>query len=182
MSENAKGARFVRLHRRCLSSLNCSARSIWVTGRSSSPRSTSRRSPRWHWHLVHGRWLVHRSRPRGCSSAPTGGSGRIEICVEAMSEGSRDASSRLSARYPRIWMCDCVDAGAAGKAVLVFSTASHGEVPGNGGAVHGTVHGVQAAAAVPRSEFGDAAVRRAHTAAGAGADPRRSTSSRTHGR
>jgi recombination protein RecA len=53
----------------------------------------------------------------------TGGSGRIEICVEAMTEGTR---VRL-----RDYLCDTHDldvrlrhAGAAGKAVLVFSTAS----------------------------------------------------------
>ncbi len=39
--------------------------------------------------LVHGRWLLHPPL-EGCPGADRGGTGRIEICVEAMSPGSRD--------------------------------------------------------------------------------------------
>ena len=72
------------------------------------------------WYMDDGSFTV---RSKGLQDRTTGGSGRIEICVEAMSEGSRvrlrdylrdthglDVRLRLS--------------GAAGKAVLVFSTAA----------------------------------------------------------
>ena len=72
------------------------------------------------WYMDDGSFTV---RSKGLQERTAGGSGRIEICVEAMSEGSRvrlrdylrdthglDVRLRLS--------------GAAGKAVLVFSTAS----------------------------------------------------------
>ena len=55
---------------RCLSWRSCSVRCTWVTARSSSPRSTSRRSHRWPW--PSGTWTTARSPsgPRDCSSAP----------------------------------------------------------------------------------------------------------------
>ncbi len=72
------------------------------------------------WYMDDGSFTV---RSKGLQQRTAGGSGRIEICVEAMSEGSRvrlrdylrdthglDVRLRLS--------------GAAGKAVLVFSTAA----------------------------------------------------------
>jgi recombination protein RecA len=72
------------------------------------------------WYMDDGSFAV---RSKGVQQRTAGGSGRIEICVEAMSEGSRvrlrdylrdthnlDVRLRLS--------------GAAGKAVLVFSTAA----------------------------------------------------------
>ena len=72
------------------------------------------------WYMDDGSFTV---RSKGLQQRTTGGSGRIEICVEAMSEGSRvrlrdylrdthglDVRLRLS--------------GALGKAVLVFSTAA----------------------------------------------------------
>jgi recombination protein RecA len=72
------------------------------------------------WYMDDGSFTV---RSQGLQQRTLGGSGRIEICVEAMSEGSRvrlrdylrdthglDVRLRLS--------------GAAGKAVLVFSTAA----------------------------------------------------------
>ena len=120
------------------------------------------------WYMDDGSFTV---RSKGLQQRTEGGSGRIEICVEAMSEGSRMRlrdylrdTHGLDVRLRRRGR------GRQGRAGVLH--CSHGEVPGNGGAVHGTVHGVQAAAAVPRSEFGVAAVRRAHTAAGACADPR----------
>jgi len=92
------------------------------------------------WYMDDGSFTV---RSQGLQQRTLGGSGRIEICVEAMSEGSR---VRL-----RDYLCDThgLDvrlrlSGAAGKAVLVFSTRRHGEVPGTGGGVHGSVDGVQA--------------------------------------
>jgi recombination protein RecA len=72
------------------------------------------------WYMDDGSFTI---RSKGLQNRTTGGSGRIEICVEAMSEGSRvrlrdylrdthglDVRLRLS--------------GVAGKAVLVFSTAA----------------------------------------------------------
>lgn len=72
------------------------------------------------WYMDDGTFTV---RSKGLQERTAGGSGRIEICVEAMSEGTRirlrdylrdthglDVRLRLS--------------GAAGKSVLVFSTAS----------------------------------------------------------
>jgi recombination protein RecA len=62
-------------------------------------------------------------RSKGLQERTAGGSGRIEICVEAMTEGTR---IRL-----RDYLCDTLgldvrlrSAGSAGKAVLVFSTAA----------------------------------------------------------
>ena len=63
------------------------------------------------------------SRPsKGLQQRTKGGSGRIEICVEAMSEGSR---MRLRDYLRDTHGLDVACAsGAAGKAVLVFSTAA----------------------------------------------------------
>jgi recombination protein RecA len=70
------------------------------------------------WYMDDGSFSV---RSKGLQERTAGGSGRIEICVEAMSEGSR---VRL-----RDYLRDTHDldvrlrqSGAAGKAVLVFST------------------------------------------------------------
>lgn len=72
------------------------------------------------WYMDDGSFIV---RSKGLQQRTVGGSGRIEICVEAMTEGSRER------------LCDYLrdthgldvrlrNAGAAGKAVLVFSTAA----------------------------------------------------------
>ncbi|MDZ4236239.1 MAG: intein-containing recombinase RecA, partial [Dietzia sp.] len=72
------------------------------------------------WYMDDGSFTV---RSKGLQQRTEGGSGRIEICVEAMTEGSR------------VRLCDYLrdthgldvrlrSAGAAGKAVLVFSTAA----------------------------------------------------------
>jgi recombination protein RecA len=70
------------------------------------------------WYMDDGSFSL---RSKGLQQRTQGGSGRIEVCVEAMSEGSR---VRL-----RDYLCDThgLDirlrkAGAAGKSVLVFST------------------------------------------------------------
>jgi recombination protein RecA len=72
------------------------------------------------WYMDDGSFAV---RSKGLQERTAGGSGRIEICVEAMSEGSR---VRL-----RDYLCDTHgldvrlrQAGQAGKAVLTFSTAA----------------------------------------------------------
>jgi recombination protein RecA len=72
------------------------------------------------WYMDDGAFTV---RSKGLQQRTAGGSGRIEICVEAMSEGSR---VRL-----RDYLRDTHDldvrlrlSGTAGKAVLVFSTAA----------------------------------------------------------
>ncbi len=75
------------------------------------------------WYMDDGSFTV---RSKGLQQRTAGGSGRIEICVEAMTEGSRQR------------LCDYLrdthgldvrlrNAGAAGKAVLVFSTAASAE-------------------------------------------------------
>jgi len=72
------------------------------------------------WYMDDGAFTV---RSKGLQQRTQGGSGRIEICVEAMTEGSR------------VRLCDYLrdshgldvrlrSAGSAGKAVLVFSTAA----------------------------------------------------------
>ncbi|SON62355.1 Protein RecA [Mycobacterium simulans] len=70
------------------------------------------------WYMDDGSFTL---RSKGLQERTTGGSGRIEICVEAMTEGTR---LRL-----RDYLCDTHgldvrlrQAGSAGKAVLVFST------------------------------------------------------------
>ncbi len=72
------------------------------------------------WYMDDGSFSL---RSQGLQQRTEGGSGRIEICVEAMGEGTQ---TRL-----RDYLCDTYGldvrlrhAGAAGKAVLVFSTAS----------------------------------------------------------
>ncbi|OBI16601.1 recombinase RecA [Mycobacterium sp. E2327] len=72
------------------------------------------------WYMDDGSFTL---RSKGLQERTAGGSGRIEICVEAMSEGTR---ARL-----RDYLCDTYgldvrlrQAGSAGKAVLVFSTAA----------------------------------------------------------
>ena len=70
------------------------------------------------WYMDDGSFTL---RSKGMQQRTAGGSGRIEICVEAMSEGSRARlcdylrdTHRLNVRLRQ--------AGSAGKAVLVFST------------------------------------------------------------
>ena len=72
------------------------------------------------WYMDDGSFAV---RSKGVQQRTEGGSGRIEICVEAMSEGSRD---RLCGYLRDTHGLDVRlrSAGAAGKAVLVFATAS----------------------------------------------------------
>jgi recombination protein RecA len=68
-------------------------------------------------------------RSKGLQQRMAGGSGRIEICVEAMSDGSR---TRLLDYLKEVWGLDVTlrSAGAAGKAVLTFSTASSARFQG----------------------------------------------------
>ena len=72
------------------------------------------------WYMDDGSFTV---RSKGLQQRTEGGSGRIEICVEAMSEGSRmrlrDYLRDTHGLDVRLRV-----AGAAGKAVLVFSTAA----------------------------------------------------------
>ncbi len=72
------------------------------------------------WYMDDGAFTV---RSQGKQQRTLGGSGRIEICVEAMSEGSRvrlrDYLSDTHGLDVRLRL-----SGAAGKAVLVFSTAA----------------------------------------------------------
>ena len=106
-------------------------------------------------------------RSMGVQQRTEGGSGRIEICVEAMTEGSRE---RLRDHLRDTLGLDVRlrSAGTAGKAVLVFSTAASAKFQELVAPYMATVDGVQASAAVPWSQHGGAGVRRAHVAAGAG--------------
>jgi recombination protein RecA len=72
------------------------------------------------WYADDGSFSV---RSTGVQQRTVGGSGRIEICVEAMSEGSR---VRMQNYLQDVWGLDVRlrSAGARQQAVLVFSTAS----------------------------------------------------------
>jgi recombination protein RecA len=70
------------------------------------------------WYMDDGSFTV---RSKGLQQRTIGGSGRIEICVEAMSEGSR-VRLRDYLRDTHGLNVRLRQAGAAGKAVLVFST------------------------------------------------------------
>ncbi|MCB1263500.1 MAG: recombinase RecA, partial [Mycobacterium sp.] len=72
------------------------------------------------WYMDDGSFTV---RSKGVQQRTEGGSGRIEICVEAMTEGSRE---RLRDHLRDTLGLDVRlrSAGTAGKAVLVFSTAA----------------------------------------------------------
>ncbi|MEY8017083.1 intein-containing recombinase RecA [Mycobacterium servetii] len=72
------------------------------------------------WYMDDGSFTL---RSRGLQERTVGGSGRIEICVEAMSEGTR---IRLRDYLHDTYGLDVRlrHAGSAGKAVLVFSTAA----------------------------------------------------------
>jgi recombination protein RecA len=72
------------------------------------------------WYMDDGSFTV---RSKGLQQRTTGGSGRVEICVEAMTEGTRE---RLRDYLHDTHGLDVSlrQSGAAGKAVLVFSTAA----------------------------------------------------------
>jgi recombination protein RecA len=72
------------------------------------------------WYMDDGSFSV---RSKGLQARTAGGSGRIEICVEAMSEGSR-VRLRDYLRDTHGLDVRLRQSGAAGKAVLVFSTVA----------------------------------------------------------
>ncbi|MCB0930467.1 MAG: recombinase RecA [Mycobacterium sp.] len=72
------------------------------------------------WYMDDGSFTV---RSKGVQQRTAGGSGRIEICVQAMSEGSR-VRLRDYLRDTHGLDVRLRQAGVAGKAVLVFSTAA----------------------------------------------------------
>ncbi len=72
------------------------------------------------WYMDDGCFTV---RSKGVQQRTAGGSGRIQICVEAMTEGSR-ARLRDYLRDTHGLDVRLRQSGAAGKAVLVFSTAA----------------------------------------------------------
>lgn len=72
------------------------------------------------WYMDDGSFTL---RSRGLQQRTAGGSGRIEICVEAMSEGSR-VRLRDYLRDTHGLDVRLRQAGSAGKAVLVFTTAA----------------------------------------------------------
>lgn len=72
------------------------------------------------WYMDDGSFTM---RSKGLQERTTGGSGRIEICVEAMTEGTR-VRLRDYLRDTHGLDVRLRQAGSAGKAVLVFSTAA----------------------------------------------------------
>ena len=127
------------------------------------------------WYMDDGSFTL---RSKGLQQRTVGGSGRIEICVEAMSEGSR-VRLRDYLRDTHGLDVRLRQSGAAGKAVLVFSTAATAKFQELIAPYMASVDGVQAAAAIPWSVIGEAAVCRTDTATGAGTCPRRSVKPRT---
>ena len=108
------------------------------------------------WYMDDGGFTV---RSKGLQQRTAGGSGRIEICVEAMSRGSAGsgwASYLRDTHGLDVTLTLARGAAAGGAAVLHRGV---GEVPGAGGALRAPVDGVQAAAAVPRAVRVRAAVR-----------------------
>src|SRR4029079_17848286 len=75
------------------------------------------------WYMDDGSFTV---RSKGVQQRTAGGSGRIEICVEAMSEGSRTLL-RDYLRDTHGLDVRLRAAGSASKAVLVFTTAATAE-------------------------------------------------------
>ena len=109
------------------------------------------------WYMDDGSFTL---RSKGLQERTQGGSGRIEICVEAMSPGSRE---RL-VQYLRDTRGLDVRLRAAGAAAEGRAGLQHGrdrEVPEAGRSVCASVDGVQAAASVPGQVQRDAGVRRA---------------------
>ena len=114
------------------------------------------------WYMDDGCFTV---RSKGVQERTRGGTGRIEICVEAMSPGSRD---RL-ASYLRDALPAGREAHLPGGAEDQRSPVHHrgvGEVPGARRALRPPIDGLQAAAAVPGQVRRPAGVR-------SGADPAR---------
>jgi len=79
---------------RFLSCVSCTRPFISVMVRSTSAGTTSRASRPWRWRS--GTWTTVTSplRSKGVQERTAGGTGRIEICVEAMSPGSRERLAR----------------------------------------------------------------------------------------
>ena len=98
------------------------------------------------WYMDDGSFAL---RSKGLQQRTQGGSGRIEICVEAMRRGSRERLADISETLMD-WMSGCEPGwlGWQGSAGVLYR--GDGEVP-ELVAPHAPVHGVQAAAAVPRS-------------------------------
>ena len=115
------------------------------------------------WYMDDGCFTV---RSKGVQERTRGGTGRIEICVEAMSAGSRE---RL-ASYLRDTHGLDVKVVVAGGEEDERSSVHHrglGEVPADHRAVHSPIDGVQAATAVPRDVRGSARIRPAEAPPGA---------------
>ena len=134
----------------CLSWVNCTKPFTSAMARSTSAGTTSRASRRWRWRS--GTWttaalpFARRESRSGPREVPAGS----EICVEAMSPGSRDRLARYL-RDTHGLEVKLVSRGARQMSVLQFSTRL-GEVPeaaSSGSALCPPVHGVQAVAAVP---------------------------------
>ena len=106
------------------------------------------------WYMDDGSFTL---RSKGLQQRTAGGSGRIEICVEAMSEGSR---VRLRDYLRDTHGLDVRLAtgrfGGQGSAGVLHR--GHGEVPGADCAIRASVHGIQVAAALPRPVQGGTAV------------------------
>ncbi len=79
------------------------------------------------WYMDDGCFTV---RSKGVQARTAGGTGRVEICVEAMSPGSRRASRRASDRHAIGLDCKVIGAVHASKAVLQFTTAATTQASG----------------------------------------------------
>ena len=97
------------------------------------------------WYMDDGCFTV---RSKGVQERTQGGTGRIEICVEAMSPGSRERLAQYLRDTHGLDVKLRQQRGAAGGSPAVHH-GGLGEVPEAGGSVHPPVDGVQAASALP---------------------------------
>ena len=121
------------------------------------------------WYMDDGSFTV---RSKGLQQRTEGGSGRIEICVEAMTEGSRERACAITCATPMALTCACGWPVRRARRCLVFTTAASAKFQEMVAPYMATVDGVQAAAAVPRSVHGVHRSSSSRSAAGAGAGPR----------
>ena len=129
------------------------------------------------WYMDDGSFTL---RSKGLQQRTVGGSGRVEICVEAMSADTRERLRRLSRRHLGHRGTILTPRGAGGKAVPPVPDRRDGQVPGADRSVRPPLDGVQAAAALPGAVCRRAGVRRAASGADADAHHARSPSSRRH--
>ena len=119
------------------------------------------------WYMDDGGFTL---RSKGVQERTAGGTGRIEICVEAMSPGSRDRLARYLRDTYGLRRQAPVPRGAEGERASI-QHCGVGKVPEARRAVCAPVDGVQAATAVPRRVQREAGIRADDATYGSGADP-----------